>query len=96
MTMSQTSVPTAYASRYLQQLCKHWSHKFETAFDAKAGTIHFDSDRAVALVADDATLKMKLTTPDAETNMRMQTVVAEHLKRFAFREDLVVDWTNKA
>ena len=95
MTLSQAGVPTANASRYLQQLCKHWSHKFETQFDERAGTISFDADRRVALTADDAMLTMRLTTPDAETNVRMQNVVAEHLKRFAFREELVVDWTGE-
>ena len=28
------TVPTAHASRYLQQLCKHWSHKLPVEFDA--------------------------------------------------------------
>lgn len=27
-------VPTENGSRYLQQLRKHWSHRFEVAFDA--------------------------------------------------------------
>ena len=32
-------VPTASGSRYLQQLCKHWSHKFTTDFTPEQGTI---------------------------------------------------------
>ena len=35
------TVPTKNGSRYLQQLCKHWSHKFETDFDAQRGVIAF-------------------------------------------------------
>lgn len=30
MPDSRAVIATPHASRYLQQLCKHWSHKFET------------------------------------------------------------------
>ena len=33
---SQAQVRTEHASRYLQQLCKHWSHKFAVTFDRVA------------------------------------------------------------
>ena len=35
----RAEVPTESGSRYLQQLCKHWSHRFEVAFDAAQGTV---------------------------------------------------------
>lgn len=35
------NVPTTQGSRYLQQLCKHWGHKFETDFGAEQGVIAF-------------------------------------------------------
>ena len=40
-------VPTASASRYLQQLCKHWSHKFAVVFDAQHGHIPLPMGSAV-------------------------------------------------
>ena len=40
MTLTAT-VPTTNGSRYLQQLCKHWSHKFDTDFTAEKGEIAF-------------------------------------------------------
>lgn len=36
---SRADVPTAHASRYLQQLCKHWAHRFEVTFDPHQGRI---------------------------------------------------------
>ena len=33
------NVPTASASRYLQQLCKHWAHNLAVTFDAREGRI---------------------------------------------------------
>jgi len=38
MTFSSIAdVPTAHASKYLQQLCKYWQHNLEVAFDAERG-----------------------------------------------------------
>ncbi len=39
MTVSLADVVTAHASRYLQQLCKHWSHKFSVSFDERQGKV---------------------------------------------------------
>ena len=86
-----TIIPTAHASRYLQQLCKHWSHKFETEFDAQKGRINFGA-AAVHLEAGEAALTMTLHAADTTALDRMENVVAEHLKRFAFREELAIDW----
>ena len=37
-------VPTKSASRYLQQLCKHWSHNLAVTFTAEEGTITFPAN----------------------------------------------------
>ena len=29
MPIAKASVPTTNAAKYMQQLCKHWSHKLE-------------------------------------------------------------------
>lgn len=79
-------VPTASASRYLQQLCKHWAHKFAVAFDAHAGTVPFPNGATLQMMAADDALLVRLTAPDAATAQSMQGVVAAHLDRFAFKE----------
>ena len=85
-------VPTASGSRYHQQLCKHWSHKFEVNFDALAGHIELPMG-TVDLAAHATTLDLTLTVNAGGDIGRMQQVVAEHLGRFAFREgELVYDW----
>ena len=58
------AVPTAHGSRYLQQLCKHWSHKFETEFSADAGRINLGGTALHLTAAPDA-LTMTLTTGEA-------------------------------
>jgi hypothetical protein len=87
MTETTTaSVPTTSASRYLQQLCKHWTHKLEVAFDPSHGTIRFPNGTLVTLDAGETALDAQIEAPDGETLERMKTVLAEHLDRFAFRE----------
>jgi hypothetical protein len=89
---STAQVATAQASRYLQQLCKHFDHKLPVTFDAQAGRIAFASG-VCDLVADAGLLRLTCTAPDAEQLARLQDVVARHLVRFAFREELAVTWT---
>ena len=94
MSVSIARVPTASASRYLQQLAKHWSHKMTVAFTAEEATIDFPSGARLVMRADTDTLDVALTVPEGEDVGRMRTVVAEHLDRFAFREaPLTFDWT---
>lgn len=85
-------VPTPNASRYLQQLCKHWSHKFEVEFDAEKGAIAFPMGPISMVAQSDALVVTIEPTPDADVQ-RFKKVVAEHLDRFAFREaPLPFDW----
>jgi len=88
MPASQAFVPTASASRYLQQLCKHWSHKFATEFTPEHGLIPFDGTRRCTLDASSDKLALRIEAADDATLERTQGVVIEHLKRFAFREEL--------
>lgn len=93
MSVSVARVPTLSASRYLQQLAKHWSHKMTVAFTAGEGTIDFPNGARLAMRADPDTLDIVLTVPDDGDMVRMREVVASHLDRFAFREaPLTFDW----
>lgn len=87
--MSETATaitPTGHASRYLQQLAKHWAHKLEVEFSPLHAVIRFPSGAVATLDAEEETLRSTIEAPDAETLDRMKTVLAEHLDRFAFRE----------
>jgi uncharacterized protein len=91
--VSAARVPTHSASRYLQQLAKHWSHRMEVSFTAEAGTIAFPNGSRLEMRADPDTLDLVLTVPEGEDTGRMREVVASHLDRFAFREaPLTFDW----
>jgi hypothetical protein len=99
---SSASVPTASASRYLQQLCKHWSHNLAVEFTPEHGTVRFPRDArgadypADAVVTFDASgdaLGVRIDASSEEQLQSLKGVVARHLDRFAFREaPLTFDW----
>jgi hypothetical protein len=92
MAFETARVPTANGARYLQQLCKHWSHKLEVQLSDDEGIVRFPN--AVATMKADAdALTVRVEAGDDETLQRMKGVVASHLDRFAFKEaPLPFEW----
>lgn len=90
MAESVASVTTEHASRYLQQLCKHWAHKFTTDFGPEQGRIDMGEGRAVDMTAAPDRLTVRVSS--AGDLARLQQVVEDHIVRFAFRETLAFDW----
>lgn len=84
---SITSIETANASRYLQQLCKHFAHKIDTTYDDRSGICRFEAFEA-RLVAREDRLDIELEAAEGDALDRGRTVICSHLQRFAFREDL--------
>ena len=102
MSSAVASVPTASASRYLQQLCKHWQHNLAVEFDAGHGTVTFPKDArgadwpGDALVTFDARADALDLRIDASAEGQLEALkgaVERHFDRFAFREaPLSYDW----
>lgn len=88
---STAVVATGKASRYLQQLCKHFGHKTPVTFDTNSGHIAFTGSDC-RLNADSDGLRLSVTAPDTAVLEKLQDVAARHLVRFAFREDLRIVW----
>ncbi len=84
-------IVTPNASRYLQQLCKHFAHKIPARYDERAGDVAFPKG-ACHLDAADGLLTITLASPDAAQMAELQDVVVRHLVRFAFREELRIAW----
>lgn len=91
---SSAAVQTEHASRYLQQLSKHFAHKLPVTFDPHAGSIEF-SIGTCRLAATDSVLTMDLVAPEAGDMPQLKDVVVRHLVRFAFREELPIVWTDE-
>jgi len=81
--------------RYIQQLVKHWSHKYATSYDEGDGMGAFpfsDLESAVMVAVPDG-IAITLTTAEHDRNIHMRGVIERHLDRFAFREaPLTYEW----
>ena len=97
-------IPTQSASKYLQQVCKHWEHNLPVSFGASHGEITFAKDARGADWPADA-----IVTLDSEADILVCTIIASaegqrdglkgalerHIDRFAFREvPLAYNWTD--
>jgi len=74
-----------HASRYLQQLCKHFAHKVPARFDAHDGEVEFPAGRCV-LAAEGGVLVMHCTATEAASEPLLVKIVTVHLERFAWRD----------
>ena len=90
MTSSQSTIATDHASKYLQQLCKHFGHKVPVEFSMTDGKIELPFG-ACELVATPSSLTMTATA-DASNLSKLERVMGDHLNRFAFRENLTPTW----
>lgn len=93
MPTSQARVATVNGSRYLQQLCKHWSHRFAVEFNEQAGSVDFGEGKIFTASADDAGVTLRVQADDPAADIGgLEQVVESHFKRFAFREELEMSW----
>jgi hypothetical protein len=107
MTFNSTArVPTTKGSRYLQQLCKHWSHNLAVEFTEQDGKVVFPRNARGADWPGDATLTLQAHDDGLECRLEasaegqleaLKGAVARHIDRFAFREaPLAFDWRDQA
>ncbi|MET0308925.1 MAG: DUF2218 domain-containing protein [Sphingomonas sp.] len=95
-------VQTSHASKYLQQLCKHWQHNLQVEFTTENGTVIFPKDARGADHPGDAVVTFNAVEDgldvriDASSDTQLEGLkgaVAKHVDRFAFREGaLAYDW----
>lgn len=94
---------TDKASRYLQQLCKHWEHNLKVEYDADRGKIIFPKDARGADWPDDGVVTLEAKPDglsiriDASADGQVEGLkgaIERHVDRFAFREDgLTYSWS---
>ncbi len=82
---------TDRASRYLQQLCKHFAHKVTVRYDPESGRVAFPPGPCW-MTATDGTLCVVCESETEEGLATMRGILDRHLERFAWREALVLDW----
>ena len=91
MAKSTANLKTPNASRYLQQLCKHFGHKVPVEFTPSMGHVQLPFGEC-RLTADATALSMEVEG-DADTIDKLERFLGAHLERFAFRETPTITWT---
>lgn len=88
-------VPTPSARKYMQQLCKHWSHNLDVNFDETNARVAFPAtirgsnwkgDGALTMTAEDNQLICEINASEPAQLDGLKNVVESHLNRFGFRE----------
>src|SRR5690348_6697424 len=98
MTMlnAEARVATAMAGRYLSQLCKHFAHRLPVEQEEGHGRIELPSGVCVLDTDGPDLLVLRAEAPDEAALDQVQSVIARHLERFAFRDNPEIRWTRMA
>lgn len=94
MTTSIARITTDRASRYLQQLCKHFGHKVPAEFSASEGHVNFPFG-SCDMQVDQEQLVLTVKATDGDLG-RLEKFIGSHLERFAFRERPEIKWQREA
>jgi len=92
MLNSKAVIETDNASKYLQQLCKHFAHKVTVEYDPTSATVDFPFG-GCRMWADERALRIECGAESADALQRTQLVIDDHLVRFAWREKPEIVWT---
>ena len=91
MLIAQSSFETLKAAAYLKKFCRHFAHKLATEFDDSHGHVDFPFVDC-RLQSSDNVLTFTVEAETEESLEKMQAVVAGHMERFAFRDDIKLIW----
>ena len=86
MTQQTGTFQTLHASKYLQQMCKHFAHKVDVTYSETRG----DAVMPFGAASFDATADLLTVSLKVETDAQLEQarhVIDIHLKKFAFREN---------
>lgn len=91
MLISRALIAVENPNRYINRLCKHWSHKFTIKQSEQHSSIDFGKAKCTLMHADNQ-LTLNLTSNNAEDLESMQQVVANHLIRMSNQNIVSVNW----
>ena len=88
---TSTTVTTEHASKYLQQLCKHFAHKVSASYNAQKGEVTFPFG-SCQMEAEGDVLTIHCQAQSDEELLQTKAVIESHLERFAWKEELKLTW----
>lgn len=95
MPIFSTQIRTDHASKYLQQLCKHFAHKVDVEFSPAEGRVAFPPGRCLMNAGDDI-LELYCDAMEERGVPAIKAIIDSHLVKFAWREELHYEWVDGA
>lgn len=89
-------VATPKARNYMIQMCKHFGHKIKVTYDDAGGHIAFEQRACEFDIRQPGVLAISLRAEDERGLHAIEDIVERHLRRFAFKETLAVQWVRNA
>ena len=94
MLKFSADVQTTSASKYLQQLCKHFAHKVTVDYTPEEARVQFPPGRCLML-ADTETLRFHCQADNEKAMPVIKDIIERHLVKFVWREELTFQWVNE-
>jgi hypothetical protein len=91
MLIAKSRFETLKAVAYLKKFCRHFAHKLTAEFDDSHGHIDFPFGDC-RLQSSENLLTFTVEAESEESLEKMQAVVAGHMERFAFRDQISLVW----
>jgi hypothetical protein len=92
MVTAETRVATTRPTPYLKQLCKHFGHKIDVAYDDEHGRIAFAMGTCELDATGGDALVLRASARDEAQLADVKRIVGSHLARFGRRDELEVEW----
>ena len=86
-------IDTEHGSRYMQQLCKHFAHKVAVDYDAEKARVELPPGLCM-MSAEESCLSFFCESRETSGLLVMQSIIDEHLVKFAWREDIKISWSD--
>jgi len=91
MPSCHINIKTEHASKYLQQLCKHFAHKVDATYDKLNGFAALPPGPCT-LKASDMELYIHCQSQDRDKLPMSRAIIETHLEKFAWREEFTFNW----
>lgn len=85
------SVTTPFGSKYINKLCKHFTHRVTAEWNEWNGTVHFDIGKCFISATNESLTFLCEANTESELNAILETVKS-HFDRFALKDQLVLNW----
>lgn len=90
---AQVKIKTTEGQSYIGKLCRHFRHKIEATYEGNRGFAVFPMGTC-NMLSDENYLTFEIESTDADGIQKIQGALDRHLIKFAFREELEINWEN--